>query len=353
MLSFLLRSVLLLLPACSPVSIGEGDETLASREHGFVRRPSEGFLVLREHYGPFLLRKVVLGYDWNRESFRAAVKEGEPHPTGAYTFRSSEISREDFERVLDGVLEMGLASLPLENPSGGSDIYELNTTLGVYHRDVAWENTGRPGCVVHLSSTKPSDAERKKFAEIVGFVFRTVDSLPMAEGSVLDEHSVVLLKDPLEQEAFRIAVEHARREPFFHELDRNRFCMIKAGLWSVSFGLRGMLRSSDPNPCAGWPGSYGVQIDMERVEVTNSHGVRPKGLSEDRARRETFVAEHAELSRTLRELIQEGWVQEGMTKEMVVAAWGDPTHTYNSGWSYKRRTNNTLRFEEDILLKLR
>ncbi|MEO6711446.1 MAG: hypothetical protein ABI054_12685 [Planctomycetota bacterium] len=272
-------------------------------------------------------RVVVFGYDWNRCGFRAVERriEGRPAAT-ARVFRAVDLEGDRFRRLVEEVVELGLPSLPLEEPAGCEDLYGRDTGIRFLHAAGVWENRA-PGCVVGRSSVRVTAQQIVSFDAVVALVNRT-----LAEGSPQPASELDWLParewNDLEIRTLSKAVDLLRERGLAGKVDANAAALV--GVVQGRLNLRLPCRSAQPFysefgqavvPIGWWDLSF--TPGGEHIEDVRETPV-PGETDADVARRAAFVAAHPELSAPQRELILAGWVGDRMSEAMVRAAWGDP-----------------------------
>jgi hypothetical protein len=200
----------------------------------------------------------------------------------------------------------------------------------------------------------PSEADVQAFAEIVAWISQTVGSLEFRPASALEAFSVAPGVELDSLDALRAALASVEEEPFAQDLDRNRATVVTEGsLWTVHFPWRTSqpLRLTGPGRCP--PGGFRVQVDATSSRVVRTFGHRPETWDLDHLRRQAFLAEHAEIPSPTRDSLREGWLEPGMTREMVLAAWGAPVGELRQVMSYRREGCSVdLRFQDGLLLEV-
>ncbi|OGM48970.1 hypothetical protein ABOM_003115 [Aspergillus bombycis] len=67
-----------------------------------------------------------------------------------------------------------LKDLPMEDPAGSEDIYQLDTSITWGSDDLEWYNGGPQGCGGDQSDIQPSKAQQAKFRRAVDVVWELV-----------------------------------------------------------------------------------------------------------------------------------------------------------------------------------
>ncbi|MEZ5405837.1 MAG: hypothetical protein R3F23_06600 [Verrucomicrobiia bacterium] len=96
-----------------------------------------------------------------------------------YSYYVSDYSLSQFKQLLSKL--DAVKNLPLENPVGGEDIYELDTSLGVFSDQWRWMNQAPGGCVHMNSKTLPSWWQKRRFKEAVHLVKNELEILNLKE----------------------------------------------------------------------------------------------------------------------------------------------------------------------------
>lgn len=92
-----------------------------------------------------------------------------------FTYYFSDYSSLKFDQLLSEL--SGVKDLPLENPVAGEDIYQLDTSLGVFTENWQWMNQAPIGCVHAKSEVMPNQKQKKKFQEAVQQIKLELDAL--------------------------------------------------------------------------------------------------------------------------------------------------------------------------------
>jgi hypothetical protein len=278
--------------------------------------------------GPVKSRIVHFGYDWNRASFRVVewrcVPQGEP---ARPALRALDLELGRYRDFFECLLELGLDDLPLEDPPGGTDLYERNVGIRFSRGGKCWQNRANEGCVGYTSKVAPTAQQRLQFDSVIALVDRTLDALALEPASELDCWS------PREWTAREIcamssAVDLLRAQGWADSLNLNGVRILNAGTRELIF--RFPWRNAQPLTFQGLPieprGGCEVAVGPGPLSVGPVLVEGPRGeTGEDVERRRAFVAEHLELSAPHRDLILAGWIGNGMTEDMVIAAWGPPS----------------------------
>ncbi|MFT5051399.1 MAG: hypothetical protein ACI8QZ_002815 [Chlamydiales bacterium] len=303
--------------------------------------------------GPIVRRRVELGYDWNAGDYRVTVYDGSKWETAEGPYSTAVIGRQKFERILRGVREHGLATLPPQLDPDGPDAYGIDTCLEFRDGDLFWVNLASGGCTSSLAKVMPTEAERSAFAGVAKGVLEAVDEIDLALGCELDAGFLFLPTHKREARAFLEASKHVLQQPFAALVDRSRVHVLTTGSqYEFRFAWRALqdlpyrysrMRRSE---------SCDVLIEHETLAV---RGVRSRPFepsAETLTRRRNFLENRPDLSSRLRRLIAAGWVAGGMTAEMVTAAWGEPRST--DPFAYERHGKSVqLGFDRDGLLTRR
>ena len=295
--------------------------------------------------GPSRHRIVAFGFDWDRGVFRAVEQRTQPL-LGARTreFRARDLEGDEFRELVEGLLELGLPSLPLEEPSGCDDLYGRNTSIHFSHAARVWENRAPGGCVYTSSLTKVTEQQIATFDAAVALLNRALGAGRLQVATPLDS---LPLRDRSEQEVRLLvrAVDVLRIKGLADRANTNDAMLV--GVGKPGINIRIPCRSAQPfrsdrgtasRPVGWWDlrfDSDGDQI-LEVVETPT-----PGASAADTARREAFVAAHPELSAPQRELIRAGWIEDGMSEAMVRAAWGEPLYRL------QERNTTTLLYARD------
>ncbi|HZL04214.1 MAG TPA: WD40 repeat domain-containing protein, partial [Coriobacteriia bacterium] len=101
-----------------------------------------------------------------------AYAEGEAcaivwHNIWATAPRCAVCDRAEFDALLDWLGDLGVWSLPVEDPTGGEDVYGMDTSLWLSDGQRIWHNGAPSGCVHRRSRVQPSEGERERFAAAV------------------------------------------------------------------------------------------------------------------------------------------------------------------------------------------
>jgi hypothetical protein len=302
--------------------------TQAAQPGDVVERPLRtSVLILTEGInggaaGPRRHHVIAFSYDWNRERYRA-LEFSQPQRTSPPRYLACELNEDRFRALLDGVRDLGLAELPVEAPVASQDVYGRDIGLRFLHEDDGFWNRVTGGCVQQGSTVQPTEVQRERFDAVIAFIGRFADELPLQPATALDGSVAVIESNVLAAEYPRVVAE-LRADPHFAEVDFNRVQPLASGSNEFALALREWRHDVVGRPFT-WPGYVLVSLQpgsTSRPSFSNEQ-YRPSPAVE-RERRATFVATHPELAPSIRDLIRAGWIEVGMTQDMVQAAWGEP-----------------------------
>jgi hypothetical protein len=270
-----------------------------------------------------------LSYDWNQGRFRAysAGIRSTSDGRGEWQERQCELREEEFRRILDGVRDLGLGSLPLESPAEIEDIYSRDLGIQFLHGDVNWSNGAPGGCLRGHSSVQPTDEERERFDAVVAFIEQSLAALD-PQPVLAADHCAATIEEPWVAAAFGRLAEQLRRGPLSDRLDYNHVHIPKGRPQAAPIEFHWAFDGGQHAKYERLPmGSdyYRIRMGLEDPEIVVTNGdwnISPSAA--DRERRASFVAANPELSASQRELIQQGLISIGMTQAMIQAAWGQP-----------------------------
>ena len=343
-----------------PVAVGDPPEDSLLRTRSLVVKEGirGGFIPPLRH------RTVVLGYDWNRGTFRG-VEERRVISQGCPTrsFRAADIDPRRFRELCERVIETGLPDLPLEDPPGCTDLYGRGTGIAFLDGGEAWENRAPDGCVSSRSSVAASAEQVGRFGTVLDLIESTVAELPFEPASALDSW------EPrpwtrAEVDALARALESLDELGFVNLLDANRATFEEVP--GIHQTVRFPWRSAQPYASVQPPGlrpTGSCTVRVWRTGTVELLDVEPFPFEDesDLARRRAFIEANPSLTHPHRALIAAGWLEGGMTEAMVLASWGEPDSRSESSrdavWSYERGTDPSsrrgrvdLRFRDGRLL---
>jgi len=310
---------------------------------------------------PLTRERLLIGYDWNRREFRAVALVNQAS-TGVEVSVTA-LTPEEFAALMDGMLERGLGSLPLEDPAGGADIYGCGTTLAFRHRGVAWENQVPGGCVRSPSTLQPTQEQVQTFNELVASARKAASSSTARPGSLLDAFSIPTLRSVAEARRFVLAAEALADDPRGDLLDLNRPSLparkrsiierLDSSRAAARAAAHGELetgpvffpwRWDQPGAIStlGWVAPIGraepagcVVIYPDRPAELSLSPL-PPGASEAQQHRADVARAHVDLTEAERDLVRAGWVLPVSSEAAALAAWGPPAAQRGDEWHYER-----------------
>ncbi|MBK7642110.1 MAG: hypothetical protein IPJ19_03530 [Planctomycetes bacterium] len=303
-------------------------------------------------------RFASFGYDWNRGTFRA-VESRVVFAHGARELERCAVDLDDarFRELVRGVRDLGLPTLPLEQPAESEDIYRRDTIVHFVHAGRVWQNQLPGGCDQPGSRVQADDSQRAVFDAVIALLDRTLAEGPRQSASELDR---LLLHDwkAGELRAFASAVDDLRRyEDVREQLNLNAACLTPLGEGGCCVAFP--YRCDQPvhvsgcdrlPPRAAW--NYRVELG-ERETISVSSKPRLQGPRPSLAQRTAFLAAHPELTEAQRELIREGWIGSGFSEALIRAAWGEPLQRSVSGTSVELSYDRDGLHQGPVLVPLR
>jgi len=277
---------------------------------------------------PFARRRIELGYDWNAGDYRVTVYDGTRRETAGGSYSTAVLGRQELQMILRGAQERGLASLPPQPDPGGPDTYGINTGVELRDGRLFWVNLASGGCTANPATALPTEDERRAFASVVKGVFDAVAEIDLAAGCELDAGFLFQPTNDQEARAFLKALERVSQEPLAAQIDRSRVDVLTHGsYYEFRFPWRALQDLEYAYSHMRRRESCDVLIERETLVVG---GLRcapfepPEGTL---AGRRAYLESRPDLPSRFRRLIAAGWLGNGMTTEMVTAAWGEPRST--------------------------
>lgn len=283
-------------------------------------------------------RQVVLGYDWNRRTFRAVerrLERGDATRPARSVVLAADIDPEAFGRFVLGVAEIGLTRLPTEDPPAGCDLYGRDVGIRYSWCGEVWHNQANGGCTVLGSAVQPTDDERRRFDAVIEHFESTFAGLDMQPASALD------LFTPRAWPAREMRVmnkicSHLDEIGVVDDVDLRRVEIEQTAPGRLEATIpwladQDRLRPNRPPAAPTSPCVIGAAYD-DGWRVALVRAERPTfARPEANARRAAFVEATPDLTRVESELVRAGWVDAGMTEAMIVASIGEPDARRSSG----------------------
>lgn len=271
----------------------------------------DSFIVLMQQCSggdptPIVCRtQIAIGCDWNsREFLLSKIEVTERNRTLARRYYWCTISKEEFTDLCD-TLERTLRPHHAED-----DANDTSTTamLRFFHRSEQWSGPFGP------RSAPPG---------VESLVSAFLASHSLNQGTLLDYHRVCRPAGD-NNAAISTARLDVGSHPRSSEIDLRTVATASRGqVTTVFFGWRGM-GPVESNPMQ-WPGYVAIQLSPARKVIGRTDRY-PPGLDADIARRRRFLDDNDSLPDSLRDIIQAGYLENGMTKAMVQAVKGEPSN---------------------------
>jgi len=357
---------LLGLVLCSPTSAQVTQRVSVAPGGGSpVRTLEESSLRVRKGIvggivGPVVEREMRIGYDRNRRTFCAVLQDGAGLDASGRgdlaTYQIADLTRAEFIALMDGVLARNLGALPTEIPIEVEDIYRLNTGLEMHYGNLDWENRAPGGCLHSRSRVQPSAADREQFEILIAWITDSVGRLGLRHTSEAWAYSAAPGTKLESLPVMRAALKRAGEEDFAANLDLNR-AFTSGPLEGSIATVRIPWRTNQPIICWPPPGKIlkacSVRVDTRTNSIAGVEVNRPDSWDVDEQRRRTFLDSHPRLEFPTSELIRAGWIRPGMSRELVLAAWGEPKEEDERGWRYERDGRGVyINFKDGVLWSL-
>jgi hypothetical protein len=160
--------------------------------------------------------QLAAAYDRIERAFRVVRRKDGPPGEDVWV---AEIEPEQFQNLMEVALTSGLLELPRESPTSGYDTFGKGRQIRLEYGDSRWANgtpVGGPGA---RPGTLPSEAQRRRFDEVIAQLERAVDALPLSRGSRADMDRVPILPDLRAMDTYRRVLDHLLSDPLRHRLD--------------------------------------------------------------------------------------------------------------------------------------
>ncbi len=208
-----LASLAALVPLVSPAARTGSDDVPADLEFASVV-VTDGMHGGRGGSAPSV--RLAAAYDRVERAFRVVRRKDAPPGEDVWV---AEIDPEQFQNLIEVALTSGLLELPRESPTSGYDTYGKGRQIRLDYGESRWANgtpVGHPG---EKPTTLPSEAERRRFDDVIARLERAVDALPLIPGSRADLERVPILPDLRAMDTYRRVLDHLLADPLRNRLD--------------------------------------------------------------------------------------------------------------------------------------